>query len=160
MLRNNGVSCTRTIPRKETEVKSGPETGTGSHGSTRTRKPWFAYWSLDCSDHRGCGERRFGIADSPSQMPRFLHELGFSLQYPRQEYSKADKKRQATWLEGELPDIKKSPGRWRDPDVSRGRKLQAGRIDFLPLGFERNQLRSEVSARKEILESDGCRNDW
>jgi transposase len=52
-------------------------------------------------------KRRFAIAYSPSQIRRLLHELGFSLQYPRQEYSKADKKRQATWLEEELPDIKK-----------------------------------------------------
>ena len=54
-------------------------------------------------------KRRFGIGYSPSQIRRLLHELGFSLQYPRQEYSKADKKRQATWLEDELPDIKKKP---------------------------------------------------
>ena len=52
---------------------------------------------------------RFRIAYSPSQIRRILHELGFSLQYPRQELSKADKKRQATWLEEELPEIKKSP---------------------------------------------------
>jgi transposase len=52
-------------------------------------------------------KRRLGIAYSPSQIRRILHELGFSLQYPRQEFSKADKKRQATWLEQELPEIKK-----------------------------------------------------
>ena len=51
--------------------------------------------------------RRFKIAYSPSQIRRVLHELGFSLQYPRQEPSQADKKRQATWLEEELPEIKK-----------------------------------------------------
>jgi transposase len=52
---------------------------------------------------------RFRIAYSPSQIRRVLHELGFSLQYPRQELSKADKKRQATWLKEELPEKKKSP---------------------------------------------------
>ena len=52
-------------------------------------------------------KRRLGIAYSPSQIRRLLHELGFSLQYPRQESSEADKKRQATWLEQELPEIKK-----------------------------------------------------
>ncbi len=52
-------------------------------------------------------KRRFKIAYSPSQIRRVLHELGFSLQYPRQELSEADKKRQATWLEEELPEIKK-----------------------------------------------------
>jgi transposase len=51
--------------------------------------------------------RRFNITYSPSQIRRLLHELGFSLQYPRQEPSEADKKRQATWLEEEVPEIKK-----------------------------------------------------
>ena len=51
--------------------------------------------------------RRFNIKYSPSQIRRLLHELGFSLQYPRQEPSEADKKRQATWLEEEVPEIKK-----------------------------------------------------
>lgn len=52
-------------------------------------------------------KRHFRISYSPSQIRRVLHELGFSLQYPRQELSQADKKRQATWLEEELPEIKK-----------------------------------------------------
>lgn len=52
-------------------------------------------------------KRRLKIAYSASQIRRVLHELGFSLQYPRQELSQADKKRQATWLEEELPEIKK-----------------------------------------------------
>jgi transposase len=56
-------------------------------------------------------KRRFRIAYSPSQIRRVLHELGFSLQYPRQEPSKADKKRQATWLDEELPEIKKKSKR-------------------------------------------------
>jgi transposase len=34
-------------------------------------------------------KRRFGIGYSPSQIRRLLHELGFSLQYPRQELSEA-----------------------------------------------------------------------
>ena len=56
-------------------------------------------------------KRRFGIAYSPSQIRRVLHELGFSLQYPRQKLSKADRKLQATWLEDELPEIKKKSKR-------------------------------------------------
>lgn len=54
-------------------------------------------------------KRRFNIQYSPSQIRRILHELGFSVQYPRRLLSKADKKLQATWLEEELPAIKKSP---------------------------------------------------
>jgi transposase len=56
-------------------------------------------------------KRRFGISYSPSQIRRVLQELGFSVQYPRQELSKADGKLEATWLEEELPDIKKKSKR-------------------------------------------------
>lgn len=52
-------------------------------------------------------KRRYKISYSPSQIRRILHELGFSIQYPRQMLSEADKKRQATWLEEELPGTKK-----------------------------------------------------
>jgi len=61
----------------------------------------------------GLVKQRFRIAYSPSQIRRVLHELGFSLQYPRQELSQADKKRQATWLEEELPEVKKKSKRKR-----------------------------------------------
>ena len=58
-------------------------------------------------------KRRFKIAYSPSQIRRILHELGFSIQYPRQELSQADKKRQATWIQEELPEIKKKTKRMK-----------------------------------------------
>lgn len=58
-------------------------------------------------------KRRFRISYSPSQIRRILHELGFSIQYPRQMLSEADKKRQATWLEEELPEIEKKTKKTR-----------------------------------------------
>jgi transposase len=58
-------------------------------------------------------KRRFKISYSPSQIRRILHELGFSIQYPRQMLSEADKKRQATWLEEELPEIEKKTEKTR-----------------------------------------------
>lgn len=64
-------------------------------------------------------KRRFNIEYSPSQIRRILHELGFSVQYPRRLLSKADKKLQATWLEEELPAIKKSPRGKRGAHISR-----------------------------------------
>lgn len=51
--------------------------------------------------------RRFGVRYSCSQVRRILHELGFSVQYPRQKLSQADKELQATWLREDLPAIKK-----------------------------------------------------
>jgi len=56
-------------------------------------------------------KQHFRIAYSPSQIRRILHDLGFSVQYPRQEFSQADKKRQATWVEEELPEVKKKSKR-------------------------------------------------
>jgi transposase len=55
--------------------------------------------------------RRFGIKYHPSQIRRILHKLGFSIQYPKQRLSLADKALQGVWIRKELPAIKKSPER-------------------------------------------------
>jgi transposase len=52
-------------------------------------------------------KRRFGISYHPSQIRRILHKLAFSIQYPKRRLSKADKAKQAWWIEEELPRIKK-----------------------------------------------------
>jgi len=52
-------------------------------------------------------KKRFGVRLSLSQVRRTLRKLGFSVQYPRQRLSKADRERQRTWVEIELPEIKK-----------------------------------------------------
>jgi len=52
-------------------------------------------------------QKRFAVDYSPSQVRRLLHELGFSVQYPKKVLSGADHKAQAQWLEVELPAIKK-----------------------------------------------------
>ena len=56
-------------------------------------------------------KRRFGIKYHPSQIRRILHKLGFSIQYPKQRLSLADKALQGVWIRKELPAIKKSPQR-------------------------------------------------
>jgi len=53
--------------------------------------------------------RRFGVSYHPSQIRRILHKLGFSIQYPKQRLSLADKALQGLWIRKELPAIKKSP---------------------------------------------------
>lgn len=57
--------------------------------------------------------RRFGMRYHPSQIRRILHKLGFSIQYPKQRLSLADKALQGVWIRSELPAIKKSPERAR-----------------------------------------------
>lgn len=52
-------------------------------------------------------KKRFGVTLSLSQIRRTLRKLGFSVQYPRQKLSKADKEMQKTWVEMSLPQIKK-----------------------------------------------------
>jgi transposase len=54
--------------------------------------------------------RRFGVKYHPSQIRRILHKLGFSIQYPKQRLSLADKALQSLWIRQELPAIKKKPG--------------------------------------------------
>lgn len=56
-------------------------------------------------------ERRFGVRYHKHNVPRLLHELGFSLQRPRKRLARADGEAQATWLRQRLPAIKKKPAR-------------------------------------------------
>lgn len=55
-------------------------------------------------------ERRFGVHYHRHNVPRLLHELGFSVQRPRKRLARADAEAQATWLRERLPAIKKSTG--------------------------------------------------
>jgi transposase len=55
----------------------------------------------------------YGVVYSVSQVQRILNQLDFSVQVPRRRLSKADKQKQADWIENRLPAIKKSPqGAW------------------------------------------------
>ena len=51
--------------------------------------------------------RRFGVSYHNHHIPRLLHKLGFSVQRPRKRLAKADAERQAVWLKGTFPAIKK-----------------------------------------------------
>ena len=52
-------------------------------------------------------ERRFGVRYHKHNVPRLLHELGFSLQRPRKRLARADLAAQETWVRERLPAIKK-----------------------------------------------------
>lgn len=52
-------------------------------------------------------ERRFGVRYHKHNVPRLLHELGFSLQRPRKRLARADFAAQETWVRERLPAIKK-----------------------------------------------------
>jgi transposase len=54
-------------------------------------------------------ERRFGVRYHKHNVPRLLHELGFSLQRPRKRLARADAAKQATWIRKTFPAIKKKP---------------------------------------------------
>jgi transposase len=56
-------------------------------------------------------ERRFGVRYHKHNVPRLLHELGFSLQRPRKRLARADLAAQATWVRETLPAIKKGCSR-------------------------------------------------
>jgi len=52
----------------------------------------------------------FGVSYHPDYLGRLLHRLGYSVQYPGKESSKADENLRMTWRLAELPQIKKKPG--------------------------------------------------
>lgn len=54
-------------------------------------------------------EHRFGVRYHKHNVPRLLHELGFSLQRPRKRLARADLQAQATWMRETFPAIKKKP---------------------------------------------------
>jgi transposase len=59
-------------------------------------------------------EKRFGVRYHKHNVPRLLHELGFSLQRPRKRLARADAEKQATWLRETFPAIKKKRSRAAD----------------------------------------------
>jgi transposase len=54
-------------------------------------------------------EKKFGVRYHNHHIPRLLHKLGFSVQRPRKRLARADKEKQAYWLNTRFPKIKKKP---------------------------------------------------
>lgn len=54
-------------------------------------------------------ENRFGVRYHKHNVPRLLHELGFSVQRPRKRLARADVAAQAFWFRRTFPAIKKKP---------------------------------------------------
>ena len=52
-------------------------------------------------------EKKFGVSYHKHNVPRLLHELGFSMQRPRKRLARADLAAQKTWVCERLPAIKK-----------------------------------------------------
>lgn len=53
--------------------------------------------------------KRWGVKYHPGHVRKLLHELGFSVQFPREKLALANKKAQETWLNETYPEIKKTP---------------------------------------------------
>lgn len=51
---------------------------------------------------------RWKVKYHPGHVRKLLHELGFSVQYPREKLALADKETQEKWINETYPDIKKS----------------------------------------------------
>lgn len=54
-------------------------------------------------------EQRFGVRYHKHNVPRLLHDLGFSIQRPRKRLARADAEKQTIWIRKTFPAIKKSP---------------------------------------------------
>ncbi len=53
--------------------------------------------------------KRWGVKYHPGHVRKLLHELGFSVQFPREKLALASKKAQETWMNETYPEIKKTP---------------------------------------------------
>ena len=51
--------------------------------------------------------RRWGIRYHPGHVRKLLHQLGFSVQFPKEKLALADLEAQEKWLNEVLPEIKK-----------------------------------------------------
>ena len=54
-------------------------------------------------------QQRWNIVYHPGHVRRLLHQLGFSVQFPRERLALADHKAQDRWLKRTYPRIKKKP---------------------------------------------------
>jgi transposase len=55
-------------------------------------------------------EQRFNARYHKHNVPRLLHNLGFSIQRPRKRLARADAEQQANWIRETFPAIKKKSG--------------------------------------------------
>lgn len=78
-------------------IERGPR-GAGYNGSVWT-SPMVAEYI----------KKRWGVTYHPGHVRKLLHQLGFSVQFPREKLALADKKAQETWLRETYPEIKKTP---------------------------------------------------
>lgn len=54
-------------------------------------------------------DKRWGVEYHPGHVRKLLHQLGFSVQFPREKLALANKEAQETWMRETYPDIKKTP---------------------------------------------------
>jgi len=54
-------------------------------------------------------KERWGVKYHPGHVRKLLHELGFTVQFPRDKLALADKEAQEKWLKETYPEIKKTP---------------------------------------------------
>ena len=62
---------------------------------------------------------RWGVEYHPGHVRKLLHEMGFSIQFPREKLSRASREEQEKWLRNSLPRIKKKPSGAARPSSSR-----------------------------------------
>lgn len=78
-------------------IERGPRAA-GINGSVWT--------SLNIADYI---KKRWGVEYHPGHVRKLLHELGFTVQFPREKLALANKKAQEIWLKETYPEIKKTP---------------------------------------------------
>jgi len=78
-------------------IERGPRAA-GYHGSVWTSKMVSDYI-----------RKRWNVDYHPGHVRKLLHQLGFSVQFPKEKLALADKEAQKNWLNETYPEIKKTP---------------------------------------------------
>jgi transposase len=78
-------------------IERGPRAA-GYHGSVWTSNMVTEYI-----------EKRWKVQYHPGHVRKLLHQLGFSVQLPREKLALADREAQETWMRETYPGIKKKP---------------------------------------------------
>lgn len=86
--------------------------------------------------------RRFGVRYHNHHVPRFLHQLGFSVQRPRKRLARADAEAQAHWLRVRLPAIKKKQRHAAASSSSRTKQASGSTVHSTKRGPELDTSRA------------------
>jgi len=115
-------------------------------------------WTASLAAH--VVNKLFGIRYHPDHMRKILRCLGFTVQLPRRELSRADPADQSHWLTQELAVLKKESSRSVECSSTRTKHHSAKPARSIERGQERARDHGEELPRAQERESHGRGPSW